>query len=98
MVTVVVQTITNIFHYMRLKFTVFKNNVSNTNHSLPISGIAYTLDGDFPSKNFTHKIHYKSGPEAHTIKLVFFPLLFLFMVTISNWIRKETFSYYTSRI
>ena len=36
-----------------------------------------------------------SGPEAHTIKLVFFPLLFLFMVTISNWIRKET-SYYTS--
>ena len=53
-------------------------------------------DGDFPSKNFTHKIHYKSGPEAHTIKLVFCPLLFLFMVTISNWIRKETFSYYTS--
>ena len=30
------------------------------------------------------------------IKLVFFPLLFLFMVTISNWIRKETFSYYTN--
>ena len=88
--------ITNIFHYTSLKFKVFNNNVSNTNHSLPISGIAYTLDGDFPSKNFTHKIHYKSGPEAHTIKLVFFPLLFLFMVTISNWIRKETFSYYTS--
>ena len=88
--------ITNIFHYMRLKFKVFDNNISNTNRSLPISGIAYTLDGDFPSKNFTHKIHHKSGPEAHTIKLVFFPLLFLFMVTISNWIRKETFSYYTS--
>ena len=30
------------------------------------------------------------------IKLVFFPLLFLFMVTISNWIRKETFSYDTN--
>ena len=88
--------ITNVFHYTRLKFKVFNNNVSNTNHSLPISGIAYTLDDDFPSKNFTHKIHYKSGPEAHTIKLVFFPLLFLFMVTISNWIRKETFSYYRS--
>ena len=88
--------ITNIFHYTRLKFKVFNNNVSNTNHSLPISGIAYTLDGDFPSKSFTHKIHYKSGPAAHVIKLVFFPLLFLFMVTISNWIRKETFSYYTS--
>ena len=88
--------ITNIFHYTRLKFKVSNNNVSNTNHSLPISRIAYKLDGDFPSKNFTHKIHYKSGPEAHTIKLVFFPLIFLFMITISNWIKKETFSYYTS--
>ena len=88
--------ITNMFHYTRLKFKVFNNNVSNTNHSLPISGIAYKLEGDFPSKNFTHKIHYKSGPKAHTIKLVFFPVLFLFMVTISNWIRKEIFSYYTS--
>ena len=85
--------ITNIFYYTRLKFKVFNNNII---HSLPISGIAYKLDGDFPSKNFTHKIHYKSGPEAHTIKLVFFPLLFLFMVTISNWIRRETFSYYTN--
>ena len=88
--------ITNIFHYMCLKFKVFNNNVSNIIHSLPISGIAYKLDGDFPPKNFTHKIHYKSGPEAHMIKLVFFPLQFLFMVTISNWIRKETFSYYTN--
>ena len=85
-----------VYYSTRLKFKVFNNNVSDTNHSLPISGIACKLDGDFPSKNFTHKIHYKSGPEAHTIKLVFFPLLFLFMVTISNWIRKETFSYYTS--
>ena len=88
--------ITNISHYTRLKFKVFNNSVSNTIHSLPILGIAYKLDGDFPSKNFTHKIHYKSGPEAHTMKLVFFPLLFLFMVTISNWTKKETFSYYTS--
>ena len=88
--------ITNIFNYTRLNFKVFNNNVSNIIHPLPISGIAYKLDGDFPSKNFTHKVHYKSGPEAHTIKLVFFPLLFLFIVTISNWIRKETFSYYTS--
>ena len=88
--------ITNIFNYTRLNFNVFNNNVSNIIHPLPISGIAYKLDGDFPSKNFTHKIHYKSGPEAHTIKLVFFPLLFLFIVTISNWIRKETFCYYTS--
>ena len=87
--------ITNIFNYTCLKFKVFNNKASNTNHSLPISGIAYKLDDDFPSKNFTHKIHYKSGPEAHTIKLAFFPLLFLFIVTISNWIRKETFSYYT---
>ena len=88
--------IANVFHYTRLKFEDFNNNISNMIHPLPISGIAYKLDGDFPSKNFSHKIHYKSGPEAHTIKLVFFPLLFLFMVTISNWIRKETFSYYTS--
>ena len=88
--------ITNVFHYTRLKFKVFNNNISNIIDPLPISGIAYKLDGDFPSKSFTHKIHYKSGPETHTIKLVFFPLLFLFMVTISNWIRKETFSYYTS--
>ena len=88
--------ITNIFNYTHLKFKIFNNNVNNTNRSLPISGIAYKLDGDFPSKNFTHKIHHKSGPKAHTIKLVFFPLIFLFMVTISNWIRKETFSYYTS--
>ena len=64
--------ITNIFDYKHLKFKIFNNNVNNTNHSLPISGIAYKLDGDFPSKNFTHKIHYKSGPEAHTIKLVLF--------------------------
>ena len=88
--------ITNIFNYTRLNFKVFNNNVSNIIHPLPISGIAYKLDGDFPSKNFTHKIHYKSGPEAHTIRLVFFPLIFLFMVTISNWIRKNTFSYYTN--
>ena len=88
--------ITNIFNYTHLKFKIFNNIVNNTNRSLPISGIAYKLDGDFPSKNFTHKIHYKSDPEAHTIKLVFFPLIFLFMVTISNWIRKETFSYYTN--
>ena len=88
--------ITNIFNYMHLNFKIFNNKVNNTNRSLPISGIAYKLDSDFPSKNFTHKIHYKSGPEAHTIKLVFFPLIFLFMVTISNWIRKENFSYYTS--
>ena len=79
-----------------LQYKVFNNNVSILIHSLPISGIAYKLGGDFPSNNFTHKIHYKLGPEAHTIKLVFFPLLFLFMVTISNWIRKETFSYYTN--
>ena len=88
--------ITNIFNYTHLKFKIFNNNVNNTNRSLPISGIAYKLDGDFPSKKFTHKIHYKSDPKAHTIKLVFFPLIFLFMVTISNWIRKETFSYYTN--
>ena len=88
--------ITNIFNYTHLKFKIFNNIANNTNHSLPISGIAYKLDGDFPSKNFTHKIHYKSDPEAHTIKLIFFPLIFLFMVTISNWIRKETFSYYTN--
>ena len=88
--------ITNISHYMRLKFNVFNNSVSDTIHSLTILGIAYKLDGDIPSKNFTHKIHYMSGPEAHTIKLVFFPLLFLFMVTISNWTKKETFSYYAS--
>ena len=88
--------ITNIFNYMHLKFKIVNNNVNNTNRSLPISGIAYKLDGDFPSKNFTHKIHYKSDLEALTIKLVFFPLIFLFMVTISNWIRKETFSYYTN--
>ena len=88
--------ITNIFNYTHLNFKVFNNNVSNIIHPSPISGIAYKPDGDFPSKNFTHKIHYKSGPEAHTIKLVFFPLQFLFIVTISNWIRKENFSYYTS--
>ena len=88
--------ITNIFNYTHLKFKIFNNIVNNTNCSLPISGIAYKLDSDFPSKNFTQKIHYKSDLEAHTIKLVFFPLIFLFMVTISNWIRKETFSYYTN--
>ena len=88
--------ITNIFNYTHLKFKIFNNIVNNTNRSLPISGIAHKLDGDFPSKNFTQKIHYKSDPEAHTIKLVFFPLIFLFMVTISNWIRKKTFSYYTN--
>ena len=87
---------TNIFYYKRLQYKVFNNNVSILIHSLPISGIPYKLGGDFPSNNFTHKIHYKLGPEAHTIKLVFFPLLFLFMVTISNWIRKETFPYYTN--
>ena len=89
-------SITNIFNYTHLKFKIFNNIVNNTNRSLPISGIAYKLDGDFPSKNFTQKIHYKSDPEAHTIKLVFIPLIFLFIVTISNWIRKETFSYYTN--
>ena len=87
---------TNIFYYKRLQYKVFNNNISILIHSLPISGIAYKLGGDFPSNNFTHKIHYKLGPEAHTIKLVFFPLLFIFMVTISNWIMKETFSYYTN--
>ena len=88
--------ITNIFNYTRLNFKVFNSSIGNIIHPLPIPGIAYKLDGDFPSKNLTHKIHCKSGPEAHTIKLAFFPLLFLFIVTISNWIRKETFSYYTS--
>ena len=88
--------ITNIFNYTSLNFKVFNSSVGNIIHPLPIPGIAYKLDGDFPSKNFTHKIHCKSGPEAHTIKLAFFPLLFLFIVTISNWIRKETFCYYTS--
>ena len=88
--------ITNIFNYTRLNFKVFNSSVGNIIHPLPIPGIAYKLDGDFPSKNFTQKIHCKSGPEAHTIKLAFFPLLFLFIVTISNWIRKETFCYYTS--
>ena len=87
---------TNIFYDERLQYKVFNNNVSILIHSLPILGIAYKLGGDFPSNNFTHKIHYKLGPEAHTIKPAFFPLLFLFMVTISNWIRKETFSYYTN--
>ena len=57
--------ITNIFNYTHLKLKIFNNNVNNTNRSLPISGIGYKLDGDFPSKNFTHKIHYKSDPEAH---------------------------------
>ena len=66
--------ITNIFNYTHLKFKIFNNNVNNTNRSLPISGMAYKLDGDFPSKNVTHKIHYKSGPEAHMIKLVFFSI------------------------
>ena len=82
--------------YIYLNFKVFNSSVGSIIHPLPIPGIAYKLDGDFPSKNFTHKIHCKSGPEAHTIKLAFFPLLFLFIVTISNWIRKETFCYYTS--
>ena len=45
--------ITNIFNYTRLNFKVFNNNLSNIIHPLRISGIAYKLDGDFPSKNFT---------------------------------------------
>ena len=47
--------ITNISHYTCYKFEVFNNNVSNTNHSLPISGIAYTLDGDFHQKTLPTK-------------------------------------------
>ena len=45
--------------------------------------------------------HQKTLPTKSTTSqawrlIVFFPLLFLFMGTISNRIRKETFSYYTS--
>ena len=42
---------TNIFYYKRLQYKVFNNNVSILIHSLPISGIAYKLGGDFPSNN-----------------------------------------------
>ena len=54
--------ITNIFHYTRLKFKIFNNNVSNIIHSLPIPRIAYKLDGDFPSKNLPTKSTTSQAP------------------------------------
>ena len=70
--------ITNIFNYTHLNFNVFNNTVSNIIHPLPISGIAYKLDGDFPSKNFTHKIHYKSGPRGSYDQTSIFPITISF--------------------
>ena len=54
--------ITNIFNYTHLKFEVFNNNVSNTNHSLTILGIAYKLDGDFHQKTLPTKSTTSQAP------------------------------------
>ena len=50
----------------------------------------------FHQKSLPTKSTTSQAPRLIRSEPVFFPLLFLFMVTISNWIRKEIFSYYTS--
>ena len=69
---------TNIFYYKHLQYKVFNNNVSILIHSLPISRIAYKLGGDFPSNNFTHRIHYKLAPQGSYDQTSIFPITISF--------------------
>ena len=66
--------ITNIFNYTRLNFKVFNSSVGNIIHPLPIPGIAYKLDGDFPSKKFYPQNPLQVRPRGSYDQTCIFPI------------------------
>ena len=89
-------TCNTVFNNTFLNFINFNNNVDTK--ILPILGLgmAYTLDDSFPSNNATQSLNlknvlHKPVPVFYMNIKAFFPVFFLFLLTLGKWLTK-TFS------
>ena len=86
-----------------LNLTNLNNNVNTTIFSILVSGMAYTPDVFFPSNDAIQSLYLnnienyssvfdKPMPVFHMTIRAFFPFMFLFLITLDNWLT-ETFSF-----
>ena len=93
-----------VFNYTLINFTNYNNNlkVNTTIFSTLVVRMAYRSDGSFPSNDATqwfnlNNVLHKSVPVSHINKKAFFPVFFLFVITLGKWLT-TTFSFCHIRI
>ena len=79
-----------------LNFINFNNNVNTKILPILVLGIAYTSDDSFPSNNTSQSLNlknvlHKPVPIFYMNIKAFFPVFFLFLLTLGKWLTK-TFS------
>ena len=85
-----------VFNNTFLNFINFNNNVDTKILQILVLGMAYTLDDSFPSNNATQSLNlknvlHKPVPVFYMNIKAFFPVFFLFLLTLGKWLTK-TFS------
>ena len=85
-----------VFNNTFLNFINFSNNVDTKILQILVLGMAYTLDDSFPSNNATQSLNlknvlHKPVPVFYMNIKAFFPVFFLFLLTLGKWLTK-TFS------
>ena len=89
-------TCNTVFNNTFLNIINFNTNVDTKILPILVSGVAYTLDDSFPSNNATRSLNLKNVLHKPVqvfymnIK-AFFPVFFLFLLTLGKWLTK-TFS------
>ena len=89
-------TCNTVFNNTFLNFINFNNNVDTKILQILVLGMAYTLDDSFPSNNATQSLNlknvlHKPVPVFYMNIKAFFPVFFLFLLTLGKWLTK-TFS------
>ena len=89
-------TCNTVFNNTFLNFINFNNNVDTKILQILVLGMAYTLDDSFPSNNATQSLNlknvlHKPVPVFYMDIKAFFPVFFLFLVTLGKW-QTKTFS------
>ena len=85
-----------VFNNTFLNFINFNNNDDTKILQILVLGMAYTLDDSFPSNNATQSLNlknvlHKPVPVFYMNIKAFFPVFFLFLLTLGKWLTK-TFS------
>ena len=85
-----------VFNNTFLNIINFNTNVDTKILPILVSGVAYTLDDSFPSNNATRSLNlknvlHKPVPVFYMSIKAFFPVFFLFLLTLGKWLTK-TFS------
>ena len=89
-------TCNTVFNNTFLNIINFNTNVDTKILPILVSGVAYTLDDSFPSNNATRSLNlknvlHKPVPVFYMNIKAFFPVFFLFLLTLGKWLTK-TFS------